>query len=247
MSHRSYSACRALLPLACGLLCACATLPSSSAQTASADTGEADVPTVWIHLVEPVEPTGEDGDAVAAKPVRGPLAAAARRRQPGVFGCGDRLVALAVPLPGATEETAPPRAAPDADAAPASAGERITTALEAQLAAAREETPPGLLDALRRTSLRVVRVEPSFTGDDVEWETPPAGDAAASDAPSPAGVFRVVLSGRLELGGVCDVPRLRAQLTATATQFDDVDEVELYLGDEPLDAVLSQRGLAAGQ
>jgi len=229
---------------------------------------------LWIHLVEPVD----GGDAARARkegerPATGTLASAPRRRLPDVFGCGDRLVALAVPqtVPqtaaqsddggGETASAAPTAAAP-------TAGERITAALEAQLAAAAAETPPGLVDALKHTSLRVVGVEPvPETGYD-EWDdddqggeesggeeaepaaqTPPApdGSGGAVGVSVSAGVYRVRLAGRLELNGACDVPRLRAQLTATATQFDDVDDVELFLGDEPLDAVLSLRGLAAGQ
>lgn len=96
---------------------------------------------------------------------------------------------------------------------------RIAAALAAQFAA-RGEPPEGLYDALARSSLRVEAVDP---------------------VPATPGVYRVKLGGNLRLGGVCDAPRIRHQLEATATQFEDVEEVEIFLGEQPLEAVLAAR------
>ncbi len=43
------------------------------------------------------------------------------------------------------------------------------------------------------------------------------------------------------LGGVCDAPRLKAQIEQTALQFSPGNEVEVYINDVPLDQVLSQK------
>lgn len=53
---------------------------------------------------------------------------------------------------------------------------------------------------------------------------------------------RIYLTGYLELGGVCDGPRILSQLTETATQFSDVETAELFLDGQPLRELLSGRG-----
>jgi len=99
--------------------------------------------------------------------------------------------------------------------------ERVAAAVRALLEPGGEQAPGHLYDALERSALTLDRVEP---------------------APAPAGLYRVHLAGTLALGGVCDHPRVRAQLEATATQFAGVEEVEFYVGGEPLDALLAGRG-----
>lgn len=98
--------------------------------------------------------------------------------------------------------------------------ERVTAALAAQFAA-KDEAPEGLYNALARSVLRVAKVEP---------------------VPALPGAYRVHLGGNLRLGGACDTPRVREQLEATATQFPEVEMVEIFLGDEPLDAAMAARG-----
>lgn len=79
----------------------------------------------------------------------------------------------------------------------------------------------GLYSALEGSELAVERVE-AVTG--------------------VARLFRVQLTGQLRLGGVCDNPRVRAQLEATARQFAGVDDVEIEIDDQPLEALLTGRG-----
>lgn len=95
---------------------------------------------------------------------------------------------------------------------------RIAAALGSLLEASGGQ---GLYTALERSELAVERVE-----------------AVAGVA----GLFRVHLTGQLRLGGVCDNPRVRAQLEATARQFAGVDDVEIEIGGEPLEALLTGRG-----
>lgn len=53
---------------------------------------------------------------------------------------------------------------------------------------------------------------------------------------------RIRLKGYIELGGDCDGPRMLAQLTETALQFQDVQRVTFFLGDKPLRELLGGRG-----
>jgi len=49
----------------------------------------------------------------------------------------------------------------------------------------------------------------------------------------------VALKGTLTLSGVCDNPRVEAQLTETGKQFDNVKEVEVLINGKPLKDALS--------
>jgi hypothetical protein len=50
------------------------------------------------------------------------------------------------------------------------------------------------------------------------------------------------LSGTLTLGGVCDEPRVEAQLEETALQYSTVDQVSIFIDGSPLDEVLGGGG-----
>lgn len=55
------------------------------------------------------------------------------------------------------------------------------------------------------------------------------------------GVVTVSLSGNLVLGGVCDAPRVRAQLEGTAAQLAETTSVAVFVNGKTLDEVLSQK------
>jgi spore germination protein GerM len=55
------------------------------------------------------------------------------------------------------------------------------------------------------------------------------------------GKATIKLSGQLQLGGVCDEPRVKAQLTETARQFKTVNSVAIFVNNKPLDEALSQK------
>jgi hypothetical protein len=44
----------------------------------------------------------------------------------------------------------------------------------------------------------------------------------------------VHLSGSIQVGGACDVPRIQAQLERTVFQFGEIFAVDFYLNGEPL-------------
>ncbi len=53
------------------------------------------------------------------------------------------------------------------------------------------------------------------------------------------GVAEVYLNGTLSLGGVCDNPRVKAQLEETLLQFPNITSVDIYINSTPLDDFLS--------
>lgn len=93
----------------------------------------------------------------------------------------------------------------------------LTATLEALLAIeSREYGQSGLYNALYQSELSV---------ESVRFEN---GEAA------------VHLSGTLRMGGVCDEPRVRAQLRQCVLQYDTVDQVSFWINGTPLDELLGQ-------
>ena len=90
--------------------------------------------------------------------------------------------------------------------------------LETLLTAGKRYESAGFYNALANSPLRVQRIERS-------------GSTA-----------RIYLTGYLEIGGVCDSPRVLSQITETATQFQDIDKAEIFLDGKPLDELLSGKG-----
>jgi LysM repeat protein len=56
------------------------------------------------------------------------------------------------------------------------------------------------------------------------------------------GTAEMRLRGSIGVGGVCELPRLEAQLTEVALQFDTVTEVNVWIDGRPLSEVLDLRG-----
>jgi spore germination protein GerM len=56
------------------------------------------------------------------------------------------------------------------------------------------------------------------------------------------GIARLSFAGRLVMGGVCDGPRVQAQIEETALQFPTVKKVKVFINGAPLSAYLSERG-----
>lgn len=53
------------------------------------------------------------------------------------------------------------------------------------------------------------------------------------------------LVGHFEIGGVCDAPRVEAQLEETALQFDTVDEVQIFINGTPVELIGAEGPAAA--
>lgn len=56
------------------------------------------------------------------------------------------------------------------------------------------------------------------------------------------GMATIELSGSMQLGGVCDSPRVQAQLEQTALQFSTVTSVAVFINGVPIEEALSLRG-----
>lgn len=55
------------------------------------------------------------------------------------------------------------------------------------------------------------------------------------------GIATINLQGQVSLGGVCDNPRLEAQIRSTAEQFSTVKDVKIFLNGRPLADALSEK------
>jgi len=53
------------------------------------------------------------------------------------------------------------------------------------------------------------------------------------------GIAHVYLEGAFMMGGVCDIPRVQAQLEQTALQFPEVKSVQVFVNDKTLAEALS--------
>jgi hypothetical protein len=65
-------------------------------------------------------------------------------------------------------------------------------------------------------------------------------DLTVDDVDIENGEAIIRLSGQLTVGGVCDGPRIRAQLRETALQYGTVDQVSILINGTPLDDLLDQ-------
>jgi hypothetical protein len=66
-------------------------------------------------------------------------------------------------------------------------------------------------------------------------------DLSVSELELESGQATIYLQGELLIGGVCDVPRVEAQLRQTVLQFDSVSEVTYYINGNLLDDLLDVR------
>lgn len=55
------------------------------------------------------------------------------------------------------------------------------------------------------------------------------------------GVAEIDLTGELNVAGVCDLPRIQAQLQQTALQYSTIDSTKIFVNGQPLANLLSQR------
>ncbi len=56
------------------------------------------------------------------------------------------------------------------------------------------------------------------------------------------GVAIIKFSDKLMTGGMCDAPRITAQIRETLLQYSEIDDVEIYVGEENIHDYLSEKG-----
>jgi hypothetical protein len=63
-------------------------------------------------------------------------------------------------------------------------------------------------------------------------------DLGISEVMVEGGVATIRLQGEFLIGGVCDGPRVEAQFEQLALQYDFVNEVEVFINDQPLEELI---------
>lgn len=94
---------------------------------------------------------------------------------------------------------------------------------------------------LTETLTRLLALDDQYYGESGLYNALWQSDLSLESASLTDGVASIALTGSLKLGGTCDSPRVKEQLTATATQFATVDSVNITVNGQPLDEALSQK------
>jgi LysM repeat protein len=113
---------------------------------------------------------------------------------------------------GCNDSVIPVRVTFGSTQAPLTAALRNLLALKSQMYG-----ESGLYNALYQSNLRVQRITIN------------------------SGRATIWLAGAFQLGGVCDSPRVEAQLRETALQFSTVNQVSIFINGRPLEEVLSEK------
>jgi hypothetical protein len=103
-------------------------------------------------------------------------------------------------------------------------------------------TIPHTREVLRAALEALLSVEGQFYGESGLYNALYQSDLQVESITIEEGNAIIHLSGTLMLGGMCDNPRVQAQIEETALQFATVNEVTVFLNDRPLEEVLSLKG-----
>lgn len=104
-----------------------------------------------------------------------------------------------------------------------------------------ERTVPATTTPLM-AALRELLTLPDDAVQDGLYNALSASELEIDEAAVNDGRATIRLSGQLATGGVCDLPRVEAQLRGVALHFDAVEEVDVFVNGRPLEEVLSLRG-----
>lgn len=149
------------------------------------------------------------------------------------FGCNDSLVAVAGPAPdaGGGQDSGTPSGAGTPDAGAGSDG---------QESGAPPTAPPTRQDPLEVAMTRLLRPDSVPAGSGLHNALSASNLTFASGTTDGATVT-VDLRGELRQGGVCDIPRIEAQLTQTAIAAAGAVRAEIRIGGRPLAELLELR------
>ena len=98
---------------------------------------------------------------------------------------------------------------------------------------------PPTAGVLRAALSELLAVDSEFYGDSGLYNALYQSNLEIGDLSVINGLAKIYLTGDLMLGGVCDHPRVEAQLNAIALQFSTVSSVEIFINGIPLKDVLS--------
>ncbi len=102
-------------------------------------------------------------------------------------------------------------------------------------------TIPPTQGVLRAALEKLLSAKQQFYGESGYYNALYQSDLAVESVRIEQGNAIVYLTGTIMLGGVCDAPRLQAQIEQTALQFSTVSDVTVFVNDVPLEDVLSSR------
>jgi hypothetical protein len=100
-------------------------------------------------------------------------------------------------------------------------------------------TIPSTQGILRAALEKLLSAKQQFYGESGFYNALYQSDLQVEGVTIDQGKAVIHLSGTLMLGGVCDSPRVEAQIEQTALQFSTVHEVAVFINDVPLEDVLS--------
>lgn len=102
-------------------------------------------------------------------------------------------------------------------------------------------TIPSTQGVLRAALEKLLSIKQQFYGESGLYNALYQSDLQLKSVTIDQGKAIIHLTGTLMLGGVCDNPRVAAQIEQTALQFSTVSDVAVFLNDTPLEEVLSQK------
>jgi sporulation and spore germination protein len=102
-------------------------------------------------------------------------------------------------------------------------------------------TIPPTQGVLRAALEKLFSAKQQFYGESGYYNALYQSDLAVAGVTIEQGKAIIRLTGTIVLGGVCDAPRVEAQIEQTALQFSTVSDVAVFVNDVPLADVLSTR------
>ena len=100
-------------------------------------------------------------------------------------------------------------------------------------------TIPPTQGILRAALEKLFSAKQQFYGESGYYNALYQSDLQVTGVTIEQGKAVIHLTGSVVLGGVCDAPRVEAQIEQTALQFSTVNEVAVFINDVPLKDVLS--------
>ena len=102
-------------------------------------------------------------------------------------------------------------------------------------------TIPRTQGVLRAALEKLFSAKQQFYGESGYYNALYQSDLEVASVKIEQGNAIIHLTGTIMLGGVCDAPRVQAQIEQTALQFSTVSDVTVFVNDVPLEDVLSSR------
>src|SRR5215211_4256346 len=102
-------------------------------------------------------------------------------------------------------------------------------------------TIPRTQGVLRAALEKLFTAKQQFYGESGYYNALYQSDLQVASVTIEQGKAIVHLTGTIMLGGICDAPRVQAQIEETARQFSTVSDVTVFVNDVPLEEALSSK------